>query len=203
MNAAAPSSDSLRAVLRGVFHAPAYRWQSTADPLRVLEEWFARVAAWWHTLDAEHPWLATLAIGVMVGVLVIAIGHLIRTSVRAFRRGADTIPGSPPAAIVRDAAWYRGEADRLASRGLYRQAMTAEFVAVVLAFDAEQVVRYHPSKTPREYAREARLDVRAQAVFSGLVDTLYRCVFAHAPCTSEEFAAWRASAREEARAGAH
>ena len=35
--------------------------------------------------------------------------------------------------------------------------MQADFLALVLELDQRHLVRFHPSKTPREYSTEARL----------------------------------------------
>jgi hypothetical protein len=87
----------------------------------------------------------------------------------------------PPA---RGAAWYRAEADRLAGAGKYREAIQADFTALILALDSRRLVRFHPSKTPGEYVAE-RSDL------GGVVRALYAYLFARAPCGPAEFGAWR------------
>jgi hypothetical protein len=97
----------------------------------------------------------------------------------------------------RDQAWYRGEADRLAGLGRYAEAMQYDFLALVLALDAASLVRFHPSKTPGEYTREARLSPEAGARFRALVRDLYGYVFARRACGPREFETWRILAAPE------
>jgi hypothetical protein len=93
---------------------------------------------------------------------------------------------------MRDSVWYRREAERLASEGRLLEAMQADFTALILEFDRRHLLRFHPSKTPREYVREARLSESSRSALSELVWSLYRHLFGREPVTAPVAAAWRA-----------
>ena len=103
----------------------------------------------------------------------------------------------------RDAGWYFREADRLAAGARWSEAMRLAFQGVALRLEASGAIRYHPSKTPGELAREARLAGPDRARLRELVSGLYRHVFAGAPCDAEEWRRWRADAGGEWHAPAH
>jgi hypothetical protein len=77
-----------------------------------------------------------------------------------------------------------------------------DFVRLMLELDARQVVRFHPSKTPGEFAREAP-DGPTRDSLRGLVRTLYRYAFAREVCGPGEFAQWRVQAQVERYAPTH
>lgn len=177
--------DSLRAVLDSVFRDPAYRWAERED------FWAPVRRAWTWALDQvgelarSNPAALTVLQWVLITLLAAifvhggwVVWHMIR--------GA-TARSEAPAAVPapRGADWYRAEAERLAREGRFREAMQADFVAVVLRLDARRLLRFHPSKTPGEYARE-------QERLGPLVRVLYACLFARAPCGAPEYAEWRA-----------
>ena len=93
--------------------------------------------------------------------------------------------------MIRDARWYQRQAAELARAGRYPQAMQTLFLARVLRLDEQKIVRFHPSKTPGDYAREARLPAPERLAFSGLVGSLYRYAFAGDPCTPDDFRSWQ------------
>jgi hypothetical protein len=137
----------------------------------------------------------------MIGLLVLVLAifaHAAWLFLRTIRAGVRPGAGIPDAGSVRrDQSWYRREADRLAAEGRFAEAIQADFLALVLALDAWQLVRFHPSKTPAEYGREARLASLALEEFRALVLSLYGYAFARRPCGPGEFAAWRAMATPE------
>jgi hypothetical protein len=72
--------------------------------------------------------------------------------------------------------------------------MQADFLALVLALEAADLLRFHPAKTPAEYSRESRLAPSARVEFRELVRTLYGYAFARWPCGPGDFASWRTRA---------
>ena len=56
--------------------------------------------------------------------------------------------------------WYYREADRAAAEGRINEALQLAFVGLALTLEAQGLLRYHPSKTPAECAREADLSGR-------------------------------------------
>lgn len=192
---AVPPADSLRRVLDSVFAGPDYRWLPEVDPLASLRRWLYSLTAWLDGLSEHSPALYWLLIGAMAAVLVAILVHAVWILVRTLRAA-----GAPPTAATvslaepRGAAWFRREAQGLARRGRYVEAMQAEFRALVLDLDQRRVLRFHPSKTPVEYTGEARLTGSSRDSFRELVSLLYGYAFARRPCGPEEFRAWHALA---------
>src|SRR5690606_37514910 len=105
-------------------------------------------------LGPSAPLLADVA-----KYLAVAIGvALVLWALWTFtRRGGRTRAGryrSGNREQLRDAAWYRSQADLLAARGLHDEAVQSEFLALVLELDEHRWLRFHASKTPAEYATE-------------------------------------------------
>jgi hypothetical protein len=181
-------ADSLRSVLDSVFAAPSYQWIERRDfwaPVRRL--WFG-LLEWLEHLEATSPGaflaLRWALIAVLVAIFVHAawiVWHMVRGAT-AHAQAPATVP--PP----RGASWYREEADRLARAGNYREAIQADFTALILALDARRLLRFHPSKTPGEYVAE-------RSELGALVHALYAYLFARVPCGPAEFDAWRSLAR--------
>jgi hypothetical protein len=110
---------------------------------------------------------------------------------------------SRPETTARTVTWFQRESARLASEGKYAEAVQADFLALVLALDAKELLRFHPSKTPAEYAEEAALAPETKAAFRALVHGVYGYAFARWPCGPSEYARWRAQAAPERYAPAH
>lgn len=182
--------DPLQAVLDSVFAAPAYQWQDRPDPFAFLRRWgnflLDRLIGW----GQEHPQAARLIAWTLLALLALLLARAILAVVRGFRAA----PGrsGEPAALLRDSGWYRKEAERLAGEGRLPEAMQADFTALILELDRRQLLRFHPSKTPREYVGEARLAEPSRSELSELVWSLYRHLFAREPVTAPVAAAWRA-----------
>jgi hypothetical protein len=195
--------DSLRAILDSVFAAPAYHWVERPEQFTWLRHAWAAATHWLANLDTTHP--VTFRIVVyLVGALMLAIVLHAGWRFSHEVQSAAPIGGSAGTGTTRrDEAWYRREADRLARAGHYPEAIQADFLALVLALDARQALRFHPSKTPAEYARESQLAPAAYDEFGELVRRLYAYAFARIPCGAEEFRAWRDRAAPERYAPAH
>jgi hypothetical protein len=189
--------DSLRAVLDSVFAAPDYHWVERRHPLAFVARWLEGLQRWLGALRDAHPFGFRLLLAGLVIVLVASLVHAGWILSQAIRVGEATRGPGAPVAIRKDRAWYRAEADRLAASGQYREAMQAEFLALVLALESRALLRFAPSKTPAEYARDAQLGPRARSDFRALVTALYGYAFARWPCGPEEFARWREQAAPE------
>jgi hypothetical protein len=192
---AALPADSLRAVLDTVFAAPKYDWVPRADALAWLIEQFRRIGEWFARLETSQPlayWgLVFLLVAILVAILVHA-GFIMAGAMRY--SSAPEAREVRRAALRKDGAWYRAEAARLADAGRYAEAVRAQFDAVVLDLDGVGGVRWHPSKTPREYAREAKLSAGERHRLGTLVDGVYSFSYAGTPCGRSEWEEWRASA---------
>jgi hypothetical protein len=191
-------ADSLRAVLDSVFAAPEYRWVERPESYALPRRWMRMLQQWLFDLRESHPAAFRLLLAGMILLVIAVFVHAGWVFLRTVRAAGEGAPGVTAAPVPRrDQGWYRREADRLAVLGRYAEAMQYDFLALVLALDASSLVRFHPSKTPGEYSREARLAPAAQDEFRTLVRTLYAYVFARRPCGPREFAEWRALAVPE------
>ena len=197
------SQDSLRAVLDSVFAAPAYRWVERPDPFAVVRRWLGEVSRWLFELWETHPIGFRLFVAALVIVLVAILVHAAWVLVHTVRSVPEDRGPAADSGPRRDRTWYAGEADRLAGEGRFGEAMQADFLALVLALDAANVVRFHPAKTPREYASEPRLSRDARAELRDLVRALYGYAFGRWPCGPGEFAAWRQRIAPERYAASH
>ncbi|MES1260065.1 MAG: DUF4129 domain-containing protein [Gemmatimonadota bacterium] len=195
--------DSLRAILDSVFAAPAYKWVQRPDHVSWIRHAWLAIKDWYANLRETHPLGYQVA---MYAALALTVAIVLHAAWRFFAdvRSVDAIhPGPDAPAFRRDEAWYRREADRLAASGRYPEAMQADFVALVLALDARHALRFHPSKTPGEYARESTFAPEARAAFRDLVRRLYTYAFARVPCGAAEFAEWRSDTSVERYAPAN
>jgi hypothetical protein len=91
---------------------------------------------------------------------------------------------------IRDERWFQRLADTLASQGRFAEAMQAAFAALMLRLDAKGLLRYHPAKTPREYASEARLTEDSLASLKQSVGELYAHAYAGRPSSPEQYQTW-------------
>ncbi|HWA15949.1 MAG TPA: hypothetical protein VG817_05940, partial [Gemmatimonadales bacterium] len=150
-------ADSLRRVLDTVFAQPEYQW-ARPSPFAILGRWWRALVEWLAGLESTQPGLYWFLFYLMLAVLLAILLHAVivfSRTIRAAHRLSAADP--PPLARRRGAAWYREEALRLARMGRYPEAMQHDFLGLVLELDEQQVLRYHPSKTPGEYTREARM----------------------------------------------
>ena len=193
-----PPADSLRAVLDSVFAAPEYRWVERPETYALLRRWLRIAQQWLLDVRETHPALFKLLLAGLVLLVIAIFLHAAWVFLQTVRAAGSAGPGAlAPPAPRRDQAWYRGEADRLAGLGRYAEAMQYDFLALVLALDAASLVRFHPSKTPGEYSREARLSPEGRNQLRALVRDLYGYVFARRACGPREFEAWRVQAAPE------
>lgn len=195
--------DSLRAALDSVFAKPEYQWVRREDPFAAIKRMWSAAKQWFFDLQEAHPQAFDIALYVLAALMLAVVAHaawsFFHTVQAAERRPATSGRGARP----RDQQWYRAEADRLASASRYAEAIQADFLALVLALDARKVLRFHPSKTPAEYTRDAGMSPDARDDFGELVRRLYRYAFARSPCGPDEFADWRARAAAERYAPAN
>ncbi len=157
-------------------------------------DWWERALERLTALRLESRLRYYLLLGILSLLLAMVLMHLAWVVWRSLRpAGAAPAPVSATS-VVRDAAWHLAEARRLSGAGRYGEALGHRFLAVVLDLDARRVVRFHLSKTPAEYAAEARLEPRGRSDLADLVASLYRHLFGGAPCDAD---AWQ---RFDARA---
>jgi hypothetical protein len=199
------AADSLRAAIREVFSRSVYDWRERRTPFDALRRWWDALLDWLGTLESAHPGILRWLIWALVVVLAAIAGHAVWLLVRTTRRpdpGSVTDPLPGPVAR-RDARWFRREAERLARAGSFTAALQADFLALVLELDAGNLLRFHPSKTPREYVPELAAPGERRAEFSLLVTDLYRYAFAGDRCGPDDYAGWRARAEPGRYAPSH
>lgn len=196
-------TDSLRPVLDSVFAAPAYHWVRRGEPLTWLRHALQAIGDWLDRMQLTQPIVYRIVIYLLLAGMLALVVH---ATWRFFSevRSADTTTGDRDQRIVRrDEAWYRTEADRLARAGRFAEAIQADFLALVLVLDDRKQVRFHPSKTPAEYARDTTLTPLAREDFRDLVRRLYAYAFARVPCGAAEFSDWRQRAAPDRYAPAN
>jgi hypothetical protein len=192
----------LRAILDSVFAAPRYHWVTRPDPFAVIRHWWQMLTVWFNSLDDKHPLGYELLIAALVIMLLGIVAHSGWIFFRTIRRADNAAIPHVDHGIRRDQEWYRREADRLADQGHFAEAMQADFLALVLALDARQALRFHPSKTPAEYAQEWRI-ASTRDEFRELVGRLYGYAFARWPCGPADFVEWRTRSMPDRYAPAH
>lgn len=185
-------ADSLAAVLDAVFAAPKYDWVQRVHPMHWIRDHLDKLLGWFEGLALTAPtvyWgVVVMAVVVLVAILVHA-GWLVARTIR--RSSAPDALETPRGSVRRDGSWYRREASRLAGSGRYPEAMRAYFEGMVLDLSAAGAVRWHPSKTPREYAHEAKLPTDDRVRLAALVDGVYAASFAGREFGAAEWQAWR------------
>jgi len=196
--------DSLRGVLDSVFAAPAYRWVEQPDAFALLRRWRAELEEWFRALRESNPLSYRLILYAMILAVVLIVLHALWVLYRTIGKASRTDEVTSKAATApRTVAWFQHESERLATEGKYAEAIQADFLALVLALDARKMLRFHPSKTPAEYANESELPPEARAEFRALVHRVYGYAFARWPCGPAEYAQWRVQAAPERYAPAH
>lgn len=178
-----PAPDSLRAVLNRVFEAPEYDWETPRHPLDWLTELRDRLQAWLADLQGAHPVAFAIFVIALTVLLILILVHMGYLAWRALHPEPAPSAGAPAASPeARDARWHLAQSRGLAEEGRYSEALAHRFVALLLQMDAGSVLTFHPSKTPGEYLREARLAESDRQVFSGLISALYRHLFGGVAC---------------------
>lgn len=198
-------ADSLRATLDTVFAAPDYRWETREDPFGAIRRLWLAVGEWVAQLQRENPQAYRALIWLLVAVLVVILAHAAWVAVRTVRGGSRRAQRDVAGPVIapRDAAWYAAESARLAAAGDYVAAMQADFLRLVLELDARHVMRFHPSKTPSEYVRDAALSDEGRHALRTLVRAMYAHAFARVPLDRAEYDRWRAAAVADRYARAH
>ena len=197
--------DSLRSVLDSVFASSAYAWAPEDETGAAIVRYWRRLLEWLASLQQANPLLFRLLVAGLVVVLLAILGHavwlLIRTARGAAMAASYAAPATP--STRRNAPWYFAAGDRAASEGRYGEALQLAFVGVALTLEARGLLRYHPSKTPAECSREARVAPDDRRRLGSLVSTLYTCAFGGVGCGAAEYAAWRELAAGEWHAPSH
>ena len=179
--------DSIRAVVRSVMSGAEFNWRERPAILDKLTELWRWLMGQLAELGQIHPVAYWLLVAGLLAILIAILVHVGWTLSRAFRQPekravAEALSTAPP----RDASWHREEAERSRAAGRFIEALAHYFIALLLELDQREIVRFHPSKTPREYVDEAGLEPVGQAAFAELVARLYRHVFGGVAVSEDE-----------------
>jgi len=201
----APSAAAFRSALDSVFAGPAYRWADTPPVLRLMREWWDRLVSWLETVRVGNPAAFRLFVFALLVALVLVLAHGAWVVWRTVRGAGELDDDAPTGAARerRDPAWYFREGDRAAAAGRMAEALQLAFVGLALTLDGQGLLRYHPSQTPAEVARAARLAGQDRERLRGLVQGLYGHVFGGRPCAPDDYRRWRESSAGPWHAAAH
>ncbi len=193
------SDDSLRTVIHTVLKAPEYQWSDLRPRMSLLGRWFTTIGEWLGRLRDSNPAAADLFFWCLVALLLAIFVHGGWIMYQTVRRAGAPPAGAGPtvSSSIRDERWYQRRSAELAAQGRYAEAMQAAFTGVMLRLDAHNVLRFHPGKTPREYAREAKLADEDKRTLLDAVVTLYSCVYAGRDCSPELYREWLMSLGQE------
>jgi hypothetical protein len=189
----AAGAERTRAVLDSIFATEPYRWTSPPPVLRLVSEWWDRLTVWVDGLRTDNPLLFRIFLVTVVLAWLGIFAHatwLVWLTMRGAAR-SEHVPPPLPAGERRDAEWYSREADRAAAEGRLGEALQLAFVALALTLEGAGLLQYHPSKTPAECAREARLGAAERDRLRALVGTLYATAFGGRAIGLEQYRRWR------------
>lgn len=199
------AADSLRTVIDAVLAQSAYQVAAPRDPWAPVRRWWTMLLDTLERLRSDNPIVYRALVWLLVAILLAIVVHAMWIAARTIRAGSVTESKErlQPMSSPRDAAWYAREAQRFAGQGSYAKAMQADFLRLMLELDARNVTRFHPSKTPGEYARDARLAPAERDELRSLVRSLYAHAFARVPASQPAWDEWRARATVDRYAPAH
>lgn len=189
-------ADSVRNAVREVFARPDYDWGKVARPLHWFRDLWSRLRHWLDALTTQHPVGAKLLFWGALVVLVALVVHMGLTVWRIYRVTVKRpeAAGRGPAPVLVDGRAHLQRAEELARAGRYPEALAHRFVALLLELDRADALTFHPSKTPAEYVREARLGASGRATLAGLVSRLYHHVFGAEPLDEQGYREFGAAA---------
>lgn len=199
------SADSLRSAIEAVLAQGRYQVAAPRDP------WAPVRRLWTVTLDTlerlrtDNPLAYRGLVWLLVAILLAIVAHAMWVAARTIQAGSSAEPKErvQPTSSPRNAEWYAHEAARLAAAGRFVDAMQADFLRLMLELDARNVTRFHPSRTPGEYARDPQLSTESRHELRSLVRSLYAYAFARVPADISAWEAWRARATVDRYAPAH
>ena len=189
----AADAERYRIALDSVFAKDAYRWSPPPPLLQLLQDWWGWLVEGLQGLKTDNPLLFRIFLVTILAIWVGIFAHAawlvwltVRGAARSERAALPAVEGER-----RDAEWYSRAADRAADDGRFAEALQLAFVAIALTLEDGGLLKYQPSKTPAECAREARLGVADRDRLRGLVRTLYAGAFGGRALGLEDYRRWR------------
>ncbi|MEO8201623.1 MAG: DUF4129 domain-containing protein [Gemmatimonadota bacterium] len=186
-------------MLGTVLRSPEYQWADVHPHLGFLARWWNALTEWLGRMVESNPGATEFIFWSLIAVLLVIFAHGGWIMYRTIRYAGAPAQGAgqPSASNIRDERWYLRRADSLANEGHFAEAMQAAFTALVLRLDARGIVRFHPSKTPQEYAREAKLATESRHGLQAAVGVLYSCAYAGRSCGPQQYQEWLLGLRQE------
>jgi len=194
-----------RAVLDSVFATDPYQWSPPPAVLRLLSDAWHWLTDWVDSLRADNPLLFRaffIAILLAWAGIFLHAAWLIWLTVRGAARADRPVP-LLVAGERHDAEWYSRAADQAAAEGRIAEALQLAFVSLALTLEEQGLLSYHPSKTPAECAREARVAGADRERLRDLVRSLYAFAFSGRAIGVDDYRRWRARGAEPWHAPAH
>ncbi len=182
-----------RAVLDSVFATKPYDWAPRSAVLRLISDWWESLIRWADGLKENNPILFRIFLVTVLLAWVAIFAHA-AWLVWLTLRGAARADRSVPLAVAGErhgAEWYSRAADQAAAEGRLAEALQLAFVALALTLEGQGLLQYHPSKTPAECAREARLAGSDGERLRDLVRSLYSYAFGGRSIAPDEYRRWR------------
>ena len=182
-----------RAALDSVFSTAPYQWSPPPPLVQLLKDWWGWLIEWLQGLRADNPLLFRVFLVVVLAIwfgIFLHAAWLVWLTVRGAARSERAVFAAA-AGERRDADWYSRAADRAAESGRFAEALQLAFIALALTLDAGGLLKYQPSKTPAECAREARLNAADRDRLRGLVRTLYAGAFGGRALGLDDYRRWR------------
>jgi uncharacterized protein DUF4129 len=173
----------VRRAVREVFARQEYDWVQTGQRAHWLRDLWLHFRNWLDGFSARHPVGATVLFWVALIALIALLLHIGLTIWRIYRTTVQRpgVAGPLAAPVLLDGRGHLERAEALARAGRYTEALGHRFLALLLELDRADALRFHPSKTPAEYIREARLGASGRATLAELVTRLYHHVFGAEP----------------------
>jgi hypothetical protein len=194
-----------RAVLDSVFSTSPYQWAPQSAALRLVSEWWNWLVRWLDGLKTHNPLLFRIFLAAVLLAWVAVFVHaawLVWLTLRGAAR-ADRSVSLPVAGERHGAEWYSRAADRAAAEGRLAEALQLAFVSLALTLEGQGLLQYHPSKTPAECAREARLAGSDRERLRDLVRSLYSYAFGGRSIALDDYRRWRDNGAGPWHAPAH
>jgi hypothetical protein len=185
----APTPEQVRRTAEEVFARPEFAPDAGRPNwlLRALAEFFR----WLGTLYTANPLLFWVLLIGCILLLILILGHIIYTVVRAFRGGGIDArrrqQAEAEARRGRLSAAYRAEAGRHAARGEFTEAIRALFLSLVYRYDEKGRVSLHKAWTNREYLTLLDEDLPAREQLAVFVDALDDHWYGQRPAGAEQY----------------
>jgi len=195
-----PRREALERELQQILAQPDFRraMRAGGEGSRDLRQWLLlRLRRLFDRLGGLHETnYALFVVAVTVGsvLLIGLLAHIIYTMSRALR-GAGRPPGGPSQfapARAKTADDLRREADALAARGEFREAIRALYLALIRALQARGLLSRATSRTNWEHLRQLHAHPQLTAVLQPFTETFDAKWYGQRPANADEVERCRA-----------